>query len=114
MAVLGFPALLLAQSKAEVLRFQKAMELLRSKPPQVQKARTMLEKLLSSNPGYAAAWVTLGEAYSAFEPLDDQKARAAFVRGAAAGAERQAMFRWTTNAMLKAGMNTLILQPLHI
>ena len=101
LAVLGFPVLLLAQSKAEVLRFQKAMELLRSKPPQVAKARTLLEKLLSSNPDYAAAWVTLGEAYSAFEPLDDQKARDAFVRGAASGAERQAMFRWTTNAMLQ-------------
>ncbi|MDP4855649.1 MAG: hypothetical protein NWR20_06160, partial [Schleiferiaceae bacterium] len=43
----------------------------------------------------------MGEAYSAFEPLDYQKARDAFVRGAAAGAERQAMFRWTTNSMLQ-------------
>ena len=87
------------QSKSEVQRFQKAMELLRSSPPQVEKARAALEKLTASNPAYAAAWVGLGEAYSAFAPFDAAKARHAFVRGAAAGAERQSMFRWMHNAM---------------
>ena len=87
------------QSKSEVQRFQKAMELLRSSPPQVEKARVALEKLTASSPTYAAAWVGLGEAYSAFAPFDAAKARHAFVRGAEAGAERQAMFRWMHNAM---------------
>lgn len=87
------------QSKSEVQRFQKAMELLRTSPPQVEKARAALHKLTASNPSYAAAWVGLGEAYSAFAPLDPIQAREAFVRGAAAGAERQAMFRWMHNAM---------------
>ncbi len=87
------------QSKTEVQRFQKAMELLRSSPPQVEKARAALHKLTASNPSYAAAWVGLGEAYSAFAPFDPIQAREAFVRGAAAGAERQAMFRWMHNAM---------------
>lgn len=89
------------QSKADVQRFQKAMEFLRRQPPQVEKARETLEKLTASNPTYAAAWVGLGEAYSAFPPYDALKARDAFVRGASAGAERQAMFRWMHNAMIQ-------------
>lgn len=90
-----------AQSQAEVNRFQKAMALLRSDPPQVAAARALLEKLTTSNPDYAAAWVGLGEAYSAFEPLDAERARRAFGRAAEAGASRQALFRWMQNAMLQ-------------
>lgn len=99
LVLLGFPAVLWSQTRSEVQRFQKAMELLRAQPPQTTKARVLLEKLTESNPQYAAAWVGLGEAYSSFAPLDPAKARAAFVRGAAAGAERQSMFRWMHNAM---------------
>ncbi len=95
-----FAADSLAQSKGEVNRFQKAMSLLRAQPPRADKARELLEKLTESNPEYAAAWVGLGEAYAAFEPLDPDRARAAFSRGASAGAARQAMFRWMRLAML--------------
>ncbi len=90
-----------AQSKSEVDRFQKAMALLRSNPPQVEKARGLLEKLTANSSEYAAAWVGLGEAYSAFEPVDADRARAAFGSAAEAGASRQAMFRWMQNAMLQ-------------
>jgi len=55
-----------AQSKSEVDRFQKAMALLRSNPPQVEKARGLLEKLTANSPEYCRCLGGLGRGLFGF------------------------------------------------